>query len=54
MDQGNGSEAPSKPKPRARRQELHYAELDLTKNPPVAPRKNMNEPVEYAEVRFQN
>ncbi|XP_053409291.1 uncharacterized protein LOC123545162 isoform X2 [Mercenaria mercenaria] len=53
-EHGNGVDEPlkPKPKPRAGQQELHYAELDLTKNPPVAPRKKRNDPVEYAEVEF--
>lgn len=54
-NEGEGSEDPlkPKPKPRAPRQELHYAELDLTQNPPKAPRRKQNDtPVEYAEVEF--
>lgn len=53
-EQENGSNEPLKPQPKPRRaqQELHYAELDLTKNPPVAPRKSRGDPVEYAEVQF--
>jgi hypothetical protein len=53
-ENGNGVDEPlkPKPKPRANKQELHYAELDLMQNPPAAPRKKPNEPVEYAEVEF--